>query len=222
MNIAICGINGAMGKYLKEEISKSKNHKLVGYFSPRNGKKGQDITEKIDVIIDFSRPDSLYFLLEYATTNNIPLVLCTTGYTDEEIQDIKKSGEKIKILLSSNTSMGVNITRKILTMIAPDMSDFDIEMIEKHHNKKIDKPSGTAKTLRQDILQATGKQDIQIHAVRAGNIVGEHEIIFAKDDEIIQIKHTALSKRVFAVGAIELSEKLIEKDIGFYDTMDII
>ena len=92
MNIALCGIHGAMGKILKEEIEQSQENKLVGYFSPRNDIKGQDISEKIDVIIDFSRPDSLYFLLEYATTNNIPLVLCTTGYTDEEIQDIKKFG----------------------------------------------------------------------------------------------------------------------------------
>lgn len=222
MNIALCGINGAMGKYLKEEIEKNKKHKLVGYFSPRNDKKGQDIIEKIDVIIDFSRPDTLDFLLEYATKHYIPLVLCTTGYSDEQLEKIKKAGEKIKILLSSNTSVGVNITRKILMMIAPSMSDFDIEMIEKHHNKKIDKPSGTAKTLKQDVLKATGKEDIQVHAVRAGNIVGEHEIIFAKDDEIIQIKHTALSKKVFAVGAIELAEKLLTKNIGFYDTMDII
>lgn len=222
MNIAICGINGAMGKILKEEIQKDENHNLLGYLSPRNGKFGDDIKEKIDIVIDFSRPDTLDFLLDYCIKNNIPLMICTTGYTKEQLEKIKKAGEKIKILLSSNTSVGINITRKILMLISPLMKDYDIEMIEKHHNKKLDKPSGTAKTLKDDILNATHKSCIQVHAIRAGNIVGEHEVIFAKDDEIIQIKHTALSKKVFAKGALHLAEKLIEKKVGFYDTMDII
>ena len=222
MNIALCGINGAMGKILKEEILNDENHKLVGYFSPRNEKFGQDIKDKIDVIIDFSRPDTLDFLLKYSIKNNIPLVLCTTGYTKQQIEKIKKAGENIKVLLSSNTSVGVNIVRKILRLISANIKDYDIEVIEKHHNKKIDKPSGTAKTLKSDILNATAKQDIQVHAIRAGNIVGEHDIIFAKDDEIIEIKHTALSKKVFAKGAIHLAQKLIKQEIGFYDTMDLI
>lgn len=222
MNIAICGINGAMGKFVKNEIEQSSKHELVGYFSPRNGKIGENFEKKVDVIIDFSRPDTLDFLLDYATKNNCALILCTTGYTDNQIQKIKDAGKNIRVLLSSNTSVGVNLLRKIIMTIAPSMSDYDIEMIEKHHNKKIDKPSGTAKTLKQDVLNATKKTDIQVHAIRAGNIVGEHEIIFAKDDEIIQIKHTALSKKVFAVGSIELAEKLMKKEIGFYDTMDII
>lgn len=222
MNIALCGINGAMGKILKEEILNDENHKLVGYFSPRKGNFGQDIKDKIDVIIDFSRPDSLDFLLEYCLKNNIPLVLCTTGYTKEDIEKIKKAGENIKILLSSNTSVGINIVRKILRLITPIMKDYDIEIVEKHHNKKIDKPSGTAKTLKSEILNGISKQDIQVHAIRGGNIVGEHEVIFAKDDEIIEIKHTALSKKVFAQGAIALAQKLIKQEVGFYDTMDLI
>ena len=222
MNIALCGIHGAMGKILKEEIEKSQENKLVGYFSPRNDIKGQDISDKIDVIIDFSRPENIDFLLDYALKNKIALVICTTGYTDEQIKKIKKAGEKLRVLLSSNTSIGINILRKIAMLISPAMKDFDIEIVESHHNKKKDKPSGTAKTLKADVINATGKADIAVHSLRAGNIVGEHEIIFAKDDEVIKISHTALSKRIFALGAIDLSEKLVSKDIGFYDTMELI
>ena len=213
MNIALCGIHGAMGKILKDEI---------GYFSPRNGITGQDISEKIDVIIDFSRPENIDFLLDYALKNKVALVICTTGYTDEQVEKIKKAGENIRVLLSSNTSIGINILRKIAMLISPTMKDFDIEIVEAHHNKKKDMPSGTAKTLKSDVLEATGKSDIPVHSLRAGNIVGEHEIVFAKDDEVIKISHTALSKRVFALGAIDLSEKLLSKDIGFYDTMELI
>lgn len=222
MNIALCGIHGAMGKILKDEIEQSDENKLVGYFSPRNGITGQDIGEKIDVIIDFSRPENIDFLLDYALKNKVALVICTTGYTDEQIEKIKKAGENIRILLSSNTSIGINILRKIAMLISPTMKDFDIEIVEAHHNKKKDMPSGTAKTLKSDVLEATGKSDIPVHSLRAGNIVGEHEIVFAKDDEVIKISHTALSKRIFAVGAIDLSEKLLSKDIGFYDTMELI
>ena len=222
MNIALCGIHGAMGKILKEEIEKSQENKLVGYFSPRNDIKGQDISEKIDVIIDFSRPENIDFLLDYALKNNVALVICTTGYTDEQIEKIKKAGEKLRVLLSSNTSIGINILRKIAMLISPAMKDFDIEIVESHHNKKKDKPSGTAKTLKADVINATGKADIPVHSLRAGNIVGEHEIIFAKDDEVIKISHTSLSKRIFALGAIDLSEKLLSQDIGFYDPMELI
>ena len=222
MNIALCGIHGAMGKILKEEIEQSQENKLVGYFSPRNDIKGQDISDKIDVIIDFSRPENIDFLLDYALKNDVALVICTTGYTDEQIEKIKKAGEKLRVLLSSNTSIGINILRKIAMLISPAMKDFDIEIVESHHSKKKDKPSGTAKTLKADVINATGKADIPVHSLRAGNIVGEHEIIFAKDDEVIKISHTALSKRIFALGAIDLSEKLLSKDIGFYDTMELI
>jgi dihydrodipicolinate reductase len=222
MNIALCGIHGAMGKILKDEIEQSDENKLVGYFSPRNGITGQDISEKIDVIIDFSRPENIDFLLDYALKNKVALVICTTGYTDEQIEKIKKAGENIRILLSSNTSIGINILRKIAMLISPTMKDFDIEIVEAHHNKKKDMPSGTAKTLKSDVLEATGKSDIPVHSLRAGNIVGEHEIIFAKDDEVIKISHTALSKRIFALGAIDLAKKLLSKDIGFYDTMELI
>ena len=222
MNIALCGIHGAMGKILKDEIEQSDENKLVGYFSPRNGITGQDISEKIDVIIDFSRPENIDFLLDYALKNKVALVICTTGYTDEQIEKIKKTGENIRVLLSSNTSIGINILRKIAMLISPTMKDFDIEIVEAHHNKKKDMPSGTAKTLKSDVLEATGKSDIPVHSLRAGNIVGEHEIVFAKNDEVIKISHTALSKRIFAVGAIDLSEKLLSKDIGFYDTMELI
>ena len=222
MNIALCGIHGAMGKILKDEIEQSDENKLVGYFSPRNGITGQDISEKIDVIIDFSRPENIDFLLDYALKNKVALVICTTGYTDEQIEKIKKAGENIRILLSSNTSIGINILRKIAMLISPTMKDFDIEIVEAHHNKKKDMPSGTAKTLKSDVLEATGKSDIPVHSLRAGNIVGEHEIIFAKDDEVIKISHTALSKRIFALGAIDLAKKQLSKDIGFYDTMKLI
>lgn len=216
MNIAICGINGAMGKVLVQEAELYENIRLVGSLSPRNGKTGEDINEKMDVVIDFSNPCNLDFLIEYAKKNNSALLICTTGYTDKQKEKIVRAGSSIPVVLSSNTSLGINVFRKILKSISAELNGFDINIIEKHHNKKKDSPSGTTKTLAEDIMNTTGRDHIDTLAMRAGTIPGEHTVIFAGVDEVLEIKHTAFSKKIFARGALDLALKLSTKEPGYY------
>lgn len=195
-----------------------------------------DCKEKTDVILDFSRPDSLDTLLDYAKTNKTALVLCTTGYNEEQLLKIKDYSKEIAIFRSANMSLGVNIINNILKKVSSLLyKDYDIEIIEKHHNQKVDSPSGTALLLANTIKGAIPEEtnfiygregiskrehkNIGIHAVRGGTIVGEHEIIFAGQGETIEIKHSAISREVFAVGALKACEFMCSKPSGFY-TMD--
>lgn len=216
MNVVICGINGAMGRVLHEEIKTYYNINLIGSLSPRSGRFGQDIDGMPDVVIDFSNTANIDFLIEYATKNKCALLICTTGFSDEDKAKIKEAGKAIPVLLSSNTSLGINVFRKILKSISAELSTFDINIVEKHHTKKIDAPSGTAKTLSEDIKNATGREHVEISAIRAGTIPGEHTVIFSGVDEILEIKHTAFSKKIFARGAINLAMKLSSKSPGYY------
>ncbi|HOG62356.1 MAG TPA: dihydrodipicolinate reductase C-terminal domain-containing protein [Sedimentibacter sp.] len=216
MNVVICGINGAMGRVLQEEIKTYDNINLIGSLSPRSGRFGQDIDGMPDVVIDFSNTANIDFLIEYATKNKCALLICTTGFSDEDKAKIKEAGKAIPVLLSSNTSLGINVFRKILKSISAELSTFDINIVEKHHTKKIDAPSGTAKTLSEDIKNATGREHVEISAIRAGTIPGEHTVIFSGVDEILEIKHTAFSKKIFARGAINLAMKLSSKSPGYY------
>jgi 4-hydroxy-tetrahydrodipicolinate reductase len=216
MNVVICGINGAMGRVLHEEIKTYDNINLIGSLSPRSGRFGQDIDGMPDVVIDFSNTANIDFLIEYATKNKCALLICTTGFSDEDKAKIKEAGKAIPVLLSSNTSLGINVFRKILKSISAELSTFDINIVEKHHTKKIDAPSGTAKTLSEDIKNATGREHVEISAIRAGTIPGEHTVIFSGVDEILEIKHIAFSKKIFARGAINLAMKLSSKSPGYY------
>lgn len=221
INIVICGINGTMGKKIDQEVKNYENINLIGALSPRNGKIGEDIKGKVDVVIDFSNPANTDFLIDYAVENHSALLICTTGHNDAEKNKIIYAGKKIPVLLSSNTSLGINAFRKILKSISAELNGFDIDIIEKHHNKKIDSPSGTAKTLAEDIKQVTGRDKIETHALRAGTIPGEHVVIFAGNGETLEIKHTAFSKRIFARGALDIALKFYDKPVGFYTTEDI-
>lgn len=221
MNIVICGINGAMGQVLKQEVESYENINLIGTLSPRSGSFGQDIKEVPDVVIDFSNPVNLDFLIEYSVENKCALLICTTGYTDEQKNKIVSAGQNIPVLLSSNTSLGVNVFRKILKTISAELNGFDINIVERHHNKKKDSPSGTAKTIAEDIIKATGRDHIETLAFRAGTIPGEHTVIFSGVDEILEIKHTAFSKKIFARGALDLAIKLSTKEAGYYNTEDL-
>lgn len=222
INIVVCGINGVMGKVLEQEIRTYENINLVGDLSPRNNRLGNDIKEKVDVIIDFSNPANLDFLIDYAIKRNSALLLCTTGYNEEQNKIIIESGKKIPVLYSSNTSIGINVFRKILKNISKELNNFDINIVERHHNKKIDAPSGTAKTLAEDIIKATGREKIETQAIRAGTIPGEHVVIFSGVDEILEIKHTAFSKKIFARGALDIALKLSTMPIGYYTTEDVL
>ena len=218
-NIVLCG-HGAMGKVIEQEAISYNSINLAGIVSPRNGQYGEDIG-KVDVVIDFSNPANLSFLIDYATRKNAALLICTTGFSEEEKIKIKEAGRRIPVLLSSNTSVGINIMRKMLKLISNEFNGFDIDIIERHHNKKIDSPSGTAKTMAEDIKSVTGRDKIEMHSLRAGTVPGEHMVIFSGTDEIIEIKHTAFSKKIFARGALDIALKLSRKTAGFYETEDM-
>lgn len=216
INVALCGY-GAMGKVIEQEIQTYEDINFVGILSPNNGKLGEELNS-IDVIIDFSNPANLDFLLNFAKERKSALIICTTGFSEEQKNKIIDAGKSIPVLLSSNTSTGVNVLRKILKLISKDLNNFDIDIVERHHNKKVDAPSGTAKTLAEDIMKETKREKIEMHSMRAGTIPGEHTVVFSGIDEIIEIKHTAFSKKIFARGALDLALKMSVKEPGYYLT----
>lgn len=199
-----------------------------------------EVNVNFDVIIDFSHPTALAGLLEYVNKMNIPAVLCSTGYSDEQIEEINTSSKHCAIFRSANMSLGINLLSDICRQAAKILGDnFDIEIIEAHHNLKLDAPSGTALMLeksiekgldykpelvydRHDRRQKRDKKEIGMHAVRGGNIVGEHQIIFAGEDEIITFSHSARSKTVFASGALDAAAFMAGKKSGLYSMKDVI
>lgn len=230
MKIAMHG-TGTMGKIIRDVG----DDKIVAFV---DNIEEIDINEKIDVVIDFSHFSKLNDLLDRCAERNYPLVIATTGYSGETLEKIVETSKKIPILLSSNTSLGINAINSILEKLVPRLEEnFDIEIIEKHHNKKIDSPSGTAITLLETIqnslhekydvvygregMAKREKKEIGVHAVRGGTIVGEHTIIFAGEDEIIEISHKALSKKIFAVGALKCADFIIGKQPRLYTMKDI-
>ena len=230
MKIAMHG-TGTMGKIIRDVG----DDKIVAFVDDI---EEIDINEKIDVVIDFSHFSKLNDLLDRCAERNYPLVIATTGYSGETLEKIVETSKKIPILLSSNTSLGINAINSILEKLVPRLEEnFDVEIIEKHHNKKIDSPSGTAITLLETIqnslhekydvvygregMSKREKKEIGVHAVRGGTIVGEHTIIFAGEDEIIEISHKALSKKIFAVGALKCADFIIGKQPRLYTMKDI-
>lgn len=217
MKIIIFG-NGVMANILKDCIKSP--DKLVAMIDPLGEIDYNNL--KADVIIDFSNYNATKKLLNIAKKNKIPVLIATTGHTQKEL-DLIKNEKDIKIKMVSNTSMGIRQIHNIVEQLACKLIDYDIEIVEKHHNRKVDSPSGTAMDIAQTIAKNTNytintkrdgkreKNEIGISSVRAGNIVGEHSIIFANDDEIIEIKHTALSRRMFAKGAIEIAREFISQ-----------
>ncbi len=197
--------------------------------------KLSDVPEKPDVLIDFSNPALLDALLDYCLLNGVPCVLATTGYSEEQIAKIKKASASIPVFFSFNMSLGINLlvqlAKKAVSILG---GQFDIEIVEKHHNQKLDAPSGTALMLadaineeldnkyhyvydRHSKRQKREKLEIGMHAVRGGTIVGEHDIIFAGHDEVITLSHSAASKEVFAVGSVNAAVFLAEQSAGMYD-----
>ncbi|MBE7078103.1 MAG: 4-hydroxy-tetrahydrodipicolinate reductase [Clostridiales bacterium] len=203
-------------------------------------KSFSEIKEEADVIIDFSSPIGLTERLEYAKTHNLGLVLASTGFSAEDLETVKKYSSEIAIFKTANLSLGVNLMQALCKAAAQVLGNtYDVEIIERHHNLKKDAPSGTALMLadtvneafdgqkkyvngRDGIVGAREKSEIGIHAVRGGTIVGEHEVMFAGEDEIITITHSARSKRVFAVGAIRAAKFLPQKQAGMYEMKDLL
>lgn len=247
-NIAICGACGKMGRVIADIISQRDNCTVcagidkaaVQYADFPVVELPVLLPNKPDVIIDFSHPSSLDDLLDYCMTNGVPLVIATTGYSDEQITKIKKAAESIPLFFTFNMSLGINLLAELAKKTTAVLEgQFDIEIIEKHHNQKLDAPSGTAIMLanaindtletkcsyvydRHSVRAKRGKTEIGMHSVRGGTIVGEHEIIFAGRDEVISLKHEAHSKSVFAVGSVNAAVFLKGKTAGLYDMSDML
>ncbi len=201
----------------------------------------EDFSGEADVVIDFSSPAALEPLLGFGLSRGIPLVLCSTGYSDGQLAEINKASERIPVFRSANMSLGINVLMELVRRAAEIMGDsFDIEIVEKHHNQKKDAPSGTALMLadaakaglpwqpeyvfdRSGVRQPRGKTEIGISAVRGGTIPGEHSVIFAGKDEVIEFKHTVYSREVFASGAVKAARFMAGvKAPGMYDMSDVL
>ena len=222
---------GTMSSILKNVIEAEEDLEVSGFADDLTNEKG-------DIIIDFSHFSRIPNMLNFAVNNNIPIVICTTGYDDKILSQIKEASSKIPILLSSNTSIGINLMNDLVSKMAENLNGFDIEIIETHHNKKVDSPSGTAKTLFNAINQTLenkmnlingregnhkrDKNEIGMHSIRGGSVVGEHRVIFYGDDEAIEIKHSAMSKKIFVYGAIKAAKFLIGKNPNLYSMKDVL
>lgn len=249
MKIIINGCNGKMGQVLTKQIENDHDLEIVAGIDKTPDKYEnkypvyKDIFEfkgEADVVIDFSNPYYLPGLLDYCVEKNLPIVIATTGFSKKDYKDIEKSSKKIPIFYSANMSLGINVLIKLVREAAKVLAEsFDIEIIEKHHNNKVDAPSGTAYMIANKIneelnnskeyvfgrytkKEKRSKNEIGIHAIRGGTIVGEHSVIFAGLDEIIEIKHTAMSKNIFAIGAIKAAKFIINKDKGLYSMDDLV
>ncbi|MBQ2677744.1 MAG: 4-hydroxy-tetrahydrodipicolinate reductase [Firmicutes bacterium] len=235
MRIGLSG-HGKMGTIVEEIINerddlRSTGSVAIGYYASFD-----ELADGTEVIIDYSHPDRLDDLLGYATANGIPLVIATTGYTDEQEAQIAEAAKQIPIVFSGNYSLGINIMEKILKMITPILEDsFDMEIVEKHHNQKLDAPSGTAKMLVR-AMDPEGKyehvegrsgmckrgKEIGISAIRGGTITGEHIAIYAGDEEVLEIKHIANSRRIFALGSVKAAEFAVGAQPGLYTMDDVL
>ena len=249
VNIIMHGCNGKMGQVITRIVSEDKDAQIVcgvdifddGHNDYPVFKNFDECTVKGDVVIDFSSAKAVDSLLDFCEKSKTPVVLCSTGLSDEQIMRAEEISKSVAVLRSANMSLGINTLMKVLKSVAPLFAEagFDIEIVEKHHRLKLDAPSGTALALADSINEVLPekyeykydrsqdrmlrpKNQIGISAVRGGTIVGEHEVIFAGEDEVIEFKHTAYSKNVFAKGAVEAAKFLKGKDAGLYTMKEVI
>lgn len=246
--IIITGANGKMGKVIQSVVANRDDCQVVAGVDLNTESNGDfpiyssifDVTEEADVIIDFTNPVLLDDLLSYTAKKGTPLVLATTGFDEDQKNKIKEASKNSPIFFTYNMSMGINLLSNLAKKAVEILgNEFDIEIVEKHHNQKIDAPSGTALMLADAMCEVTPnpmkyeydrhskrekrtKDEIGIHAVRGGTIVGEHEIIFAGRDEIITLSHSARSKEIFAVGAVNAAVYMNGKSAGLYDMKELI
>ncbi len=249
VTIIMHGCNGAMGQVISSLVEKDEEARIVAGIDlnqeERNGypvfKSLEECNVEADVIIDFASAKAVDGLLDYCRKTHKPVVLCTTGLSEEQIEKVKETAKEAAVLRSANMSLGVNLLLKMLKEAAKVLAaaDFDIEIVEKHHNQKVDAPSGTALALADSINDAMGdqyhyiydrssvrqkrdKKEIGIQSVRGGSIVGDHDVIFAGQDEVVTFSHTAYSKAIFGKGAIAAAKFLKGKEAGLYDMSDVI
>ena len=243
----IHGFNGKMGKVLQSLINNDPDMEIVAGIDAFNTESDYcpvyksilDCSTEADVIIDFSHFSAVPDLIKYTVDTKTPAVICTTGLTEEINGLIKEASQSVSLFRSANMSLGINVLKEAMKIVVgPLESNFNIEIIEKHHNKKVDSPSGTALLLadaindsckmKKDYIYGRHSKndeckitDLGIHAVRGGTIPGEHTIIFAGPDEIIELRHTALSKNIFANGAIEAAKFLSTQKTGLYNMSNL-
>lgn len=249
LKIALSGCNGRMGRVITDICSKKENMKIVAGFDLYTEKLADypvfadpfEFTGACDVIIDFSNVSLTDQLLAYCLKTRTPVVICTTGHDAEQLARIREASQKIPVFRSGNMSVGINLMMDLLRKCASVLGEgFDVEVIEQHHNQKVDAPSGTALMLADAVREALPYEadyvydrherrekrpahEIGIHAVRGGTIVGEHAVMFCGRDEIIEIRHSARSREVFAVGAVDAAAYLAaQTQPGLYDMSDVI
>lgn len=245
--IILSGCNGKMGQIIAECVKERSDCVVVagidvsgtvcGTFPVFSSPAQCDV--EADVIIDFSHPNALNDLLAYAVSRHIPAVFATTGLSEDQVAQIQEASKRVPLFFSANMSLGVNLLCELAKKAAAVLGGFDIEIIEKHHNRKIDAPSGTALMLadeistalkeppkyvydRHSVRQKRTAGELGIHSVRGGTIVGEHEVIFAGHDEIISLTHTAMSREVFATGSINAALFVCEQADGLYNMGDLV
>ena len=249
VKIIMHGCNGHMGQVISGIVEKDPDAEIVaGIDIADQGKNSYPVFTDIDAcqveadaIIDFSSAKATDKLLEYSAARQIPVVLCSTGLSEEQLAKVEETSKTVAVLKSANMSLGINTLLKLVQDAAKVLATagFDMEIVEKHHRLKVDAPSGTALALADSINEAMDNKyhyvydrsqkrekrddkEIGISAVRGGTIVGEHEIIFAGQDEVIEFKHTAYSKAIFGKGAVEAAKFLAGKPAGRYDMSDVI
>ena len=249
VKIIMHGCNGAMGQVISGIAAKDEEISIVAGIDMRTEQKNDypvfaslnECKVEADVVIDFSNAAAVDELLDWCAEKKMPVVLCTTGLSEVQLAKVEETAEKTAVLRSANMSLGINTLMKLIQDAAKVLATagFDMEIVEKHHRLKVDAPSGTALALADSINEAMDNQyhyvydrsqkrekrddkEIGISAVRGGTIVGEHEIIFAGQDEVIEFKHTAYSKAIFGKGAVEAAKFLAGKPAGRYDMSDVI
>ena len=246
IRVILSGCSGKLGSAIAAQATESDKFTVVCGVDVRKTDESfsvyqafDAISEDADVLIDASHHSTTSDLLKFAVSRGIPAVICTTGHTEEETEEVKRASKRIPVLKSRNMSVGINVLLDLVKRAAAALGDgFDVEIVEAHHNSKLDAPSGTALMLadsvrevredseyiydRHDIRRARGKNEIGIHSIRGGTVVGEHSVIFAGHDEVVTISHSAGSRELFAVGALRAAEFLIKQNPGYYTMCDVV
>lgn len=249
-NIILCGCGGRMGAAVSALCTERGDARIVAGVDVNTSAGAQafdfpvyrsvfEFSEKADVILDFSHHSAVPSLIEYSLSTSTPLIVCTTGHTKEELELMRAASEKVAVFSSGNMSIGINLLIELSRKASEALGvGFDVEIIEKHHNKKLDAPSGTALMIAEAIKGTRDKteyvydrhserrmrsaDEIGIHSVRGGTIVGEHEVIFAGNNEVITISHSAASREIFAAGALRAAAFIVGKPAGLYSMSDVI
>ncbi len=250
INIILCGCGGKMGQTIVRTAAQSDRYQIVAGIDANADSvlpacsfpiypTISDFPGKADVIIDFSHHTALPALIHYSQLHQTPLVIATTGHTEAEKELMREGSKTSPVFFSGNMSIGINLLIELAKTASRTLGEtFDVEIIEKHHNQKLDAPSGTALMIadalkeerenteyvydRHTVRQARGKEEIGIHSIRGGTIVGEHEVLFAGNNEMITLTHTATSREIFANGALRAAEYIVQKAPGLYNMSDLI